>query len=339
MRVLHAVRSDAFAGVESHIARLARAQAAAGDEVVVVGGDPGRMRAAVGPGVRVLPARTVAEVLAVVRRAGRGADVVHAHMTAAEVASAAALLGDGTPLIVTRHFARSRGSNPVSALAAAFAARRESAQVAISHFVAQSIGGASVVIHPGVEVVDATVPAAAREPVVLVAQRFEPEKETEVALRAFAGSGVGARGWRLHLAGDGGERGALEALVERLGIADATTFLGHRGDVDQLMLRSSILLAPCRVEGLGLTVLEAMAAALPVVAVAAGGHLETAGSVDDARLHAPGDDVTAAAFVAELADDPGLRDRYGSALQGAQRAGFTPERQAELTADVYQGVV
>ena len=43
VRVLHAVRSDAFAGVESHVARLACAQAASGDEVVVIGGDPVRM--------------------------------------------------------------------------------------------------------------------------------------------------------------------------------------------------------------------------------------------------------------------------------------------------------
>ena len=41
-----------------------------------------------------------------------------------------------------------------------------------------------------------------REPVVLVAQRLEPEKDTDVAVRAFALSGLAGRGWRLEVAGD-----------------------------------------------------------------------------------------------------------------------------------------
>jgi glycosyltransferase involved in cell wall biosynthesis len=338
MRVLHVVRSDAFAGVESHVARLARAQADRGDEVLVVGGDPARTVAAAGPHVRHEPARTVADVARRTRLAARGADVVHAHMTAAEVAAAGALAGRPVPLVATQHFARPPGSNPLSALAAGLAARRVCARVAISEHVARSIGRPSRVIHPGVDVVEVSPTAAEREPVVLVAQRFEHEKETGLAVRAFAASGLAARGWRLHLAGDGAERAALAALVDRLGLGAATTFLGHRADVGRLMLRASVLLAPCRVEGLGLTVLEAMAAALPVVAVAGGGHLETSGSVVGAALHAPGDAEAAAALLRGLAEDPDGRDRYGAALQEAQRSRFTPQRQAELTDRLYEEV-
>ena len=93
VRILHAIRSDAFAGVESHVARLARAQLAAGDEVLVLGGDPDRMTDAAGPGVRTRPAATVTQVLATVRQWASQADVVHAHMTAAEIACATALVG------------------------------------------------------------------------------------------------------------------------------------------------------------------------------------------------------------------------------------------------------
>ncbi|WP_076261486.1 glycosyltransferase family 4 protein [Intrasporangium flavum] len=339
MRVLHVVRSDAFAGVESHVARLARAQADRGDEVLVVGGDPGRTAAAAGPRVRHEPARTVTDVARRTRQAAGGADVVHAHMTAAEVAAAAALAGRAVPLVATQHFARPAGSNAVSALAADLAGRRVRARISISEHVARSIGRPSTVIHPGVEPVDASPTAAEREPVVLVAQRFEREKETDVAVRAFAASGLAALGWRLHLAGDGSDRTAVEALVGTLGLSEATTFLGHRDDVERLMLRASVLLAPCRVEGLGLTVLEAMAAALPVVAVAGGGHLETSGAVAGAALHAPGDADTAATLLRALADDPDGRDRYGAALQAAQRSSFTPERQAELTDRLYEAVL
>lgn len=339
MRVLHAVRSDAFAGVESHVARLARAQADGGDEVVVVGGDPTRMASAVGPGVRTLPAGTVTQVLAAVRRWAPSSDVVHAHMTAAEIACATALLGVATPLVVTRHFARDRGSNPVSALAADGASRRVSAQIAISNYVSRAIAGDSVVIHPGVESTRTTRPAAERERIVLLAQRLEPEKASDLALRAFARAGVADQGWRLEVAGDGSERSRLCALADELGISGSTRFLGHRSDVASLMERASVLLAPCSIEGLGLTVLESMASALPVVAVAAGGHLETVGSVVDAALHPPGDVVRAAELLTRLASDAGGRDAYGSRLQRAQRTSFTPAHQARATADVYAAVV
>jgi glycosyltransferase involved in cell wall biosynthesis len=338
VRILHAVRSDAFAGVESHVARLSRAQLAAGDDVLVVGGDPARMAQAAGVGVRTLPATTVTDVLATVRRLGRSADVVHAHMTAAEIASATALLGVRTPLVVTRHFARDRGSNPVSALAGAGAARRVDAQIAISHYVADSIDAPSIVIHPGVDSTRSTRLSADRDPVVLVAQRLEPEKDTDVALRAFALSGLAGRGWRLEVAGDGAERDRLVALAAELGIAAVTEFLGHRSDVPQLMERAGLLLAPCRIEGLGLTVLEAMAAALPVVAVGAGGHIETVGSVTSPAMHPAGDASRAAELLMGLAVDTARRDAYAIELQRVQRERFTPQHQARETADVYAAV-
>ncbi|GAA2493421.1 glycosyltransferase family 4 protein [Terrabacter carboxydivorans] len=339
MRVLHAVRSDAFAGVESHVARLARAQVSAGDEVLVVGGDPRRMTVAAGPGVRTLPSTTVGDVLRRVRQWAAGADVVHAHMTAAEIACATAMVGMETPLVVTRHFARGRGSNPLSTVVAAAAGRRVDAQIAISHYVADTIAGASVVIHPGVDSTSSTRPAREREPVVLVAQRLEPEKDTDVALRAFAASGAAAQGWRLEVAGDGSELPALRALAQALGLADSIRFLGHRPDVPDLMERAGVLLAPCRIEGLGLTVLEAMAAALPVVAVGSGGHLETVGAVSTAALHPAGDVARAGELLAQLTGDPGRRDAYAVELQRVQRALFTPEHQARETAAVYRGVL
>jgi glycosyltransferase involved in cell wall biosynthesis len=224
-------------------------------------------------------------------------------------------------------------------MAASAAARRVDAQIAISHYVAGAVAGPSTVIHPGVEPVPSTPRSAERERVVLVAQRLEPEKDTHVALRAFAASGVGALGWRLDIAGDGAERGRLAALARDLGVAGSVRFLGHRRDVPRLMAEAGVLLAPCPVEGLGLTVLEAMAAALPVVAVGAGGHLETVGVVADAALHPAGDALAAGRLLAELAADPERRDRYGAELQQVQREGFTPAHQARETARVYRRVV
>lgn len=339
MRILHAVRSDGFAGVESHVARLARAQRRSGHDVVVIGGEPRRMADDAGPGVRTLPAASVVDVYSAARSWGVGADVVHAHMTAAEIACAAALFGRRVPLVATCHFARERGSNPLFAVAAGAAARRIDAQIAISRYVADKVAGPSVVVYPGVDATSAIGSASDRDRVVLLAQRLEPEKDSSLALRAFAASGIAPRGWSLEIAGDGAERPHLTRLAERLGIGDVTTFLGHRSDVPELMRRAGVLLAPCRVEGLGLTVLEAMAAGLPIVAVAAGGHLETVGRAEGAALHRAADAAGAGELLAGLAADPVARDAYGARLACVQQQLFTPGLQAEQTMAVYRSVL
>ncbi len=339
MRILHAVRSDGFAGVESHVARLARAQRELGHDVVVVGGDPSRMPVVAGPGVHTQPASTVLQVFRAAQRWAAGADIVHAHMTAAEVACAAALLGRRTALVATCHFARERGSNPVSSAAVRHAARRIDTQIAISRHVAGNVVGPSVVVHPGVDPTSRTRSSSERDRVVLLAQRLEPEKEGDLAIRAYAASGIARQGWRLDVAGAGSEQSRLAGLAAELGVADAVRFLGQRSDVPELMERAGVLLAPCRVEGLGLSVLEAMAAALPVVAVAAGGHLETVGQVDGAALHPPGDGVRAGELLSRLAADTGERDSYGARLQSLQRELFTPAHQAAATDSVYRSVL
>ena len=63
-------------------------------------------------------------------------------------------------------------------------------------------------------------------PVVLVAQRLEREKDTDVAVRAFARIGSRRRGLATEIAGDGALRGELEELAASLGVGDAVEFLG-----------------------------------------------------------------------------------------------------------------
>jgi glycosyltransferase involved in cell wall biosynthesis len=345
MRVLHVVDSDAFAGVERHVARLARAQAAAGHDLRVLGGAPDAMRAEAGPRVAVEPVRGLRATARAVARLGPAADVVHVHMTAAEVAASlagplAALRGRRlAPVVATRHFARPRGSGRLGRLTAAVARRPVRAQLAISAYVAAHVDGTSVVVSPGVDVAPDARPAADRSRVVLLAQRLEAEKDGDVALRSFAASGLADDGWELHVAGDGSLRADLEGLAARLGIGGATRFLGHRADVPDLLDDAAVLLAPCRVEGLGLSVLEAMARGLPVVAADAGGHTELLQGLEGACLVAPGDPADAARALQALAADPSTRDAYGAAEQGRQRAAFTLENQVRHTEAVYRTVL
>ena len=100
-----------------------------------------------------------------------------------------------------------------------------------------------------------------------------------MAIEGFVASGLADEGWTLDIAGEGSQRTHLERLAADRGAGAAVRFLGFRMDVDELMAAAGIFLAPRPTEALGLSVLEAMAAGLPVVAAAAGGHLETVGTV------------------------------------------------------------
>ena len=130
-----------------------------------------------------------------------------------------------------------------------------------------------------------------------MAQRLQPEKHSEVGLRAFARSGLADAGWALEIAGVGDERDHLERIARELGVAEDVRFLGFRSDVGDLMRRSGVLLATSPFEHFGLTVLEAMAAGLPVVATAAGGHVEMLGGSTDTGLFPPDDAAAAAALL------------------------------------------
>ncbi|HEY5515188.1 MAG TPA: glycosyltransferase family 4 protein [Pengzhenrongella sp.] len=339
LRVLHAIRSDGFAGVEHHVATLAAAQRALGHRVAVIGGDPSLMRAAIGdPAIPLRGAVTVGDTARAID-SWRRCDVLHVHMTAAEIAAVLAVRSWRVPVVSTRHFGGRRGASLGGRLAAPFVERRISAQIAISGYVAGLIGGPSTVVHHGVPSTSASASAAGRTPTVLVAQRLEREKDTDVAVRAFAIARLAERGWELHIAGEGSDRAHLERLARHLGVVGSVRFLGRRSDVTTLMEHAGLFLATCPVEGLGLAVLEAMAAGLPVVAARAGGHLETVGAVPGAALFDPGDAGHAGRLLARLADDVEERERYGARLQALQRERFTVEAQARATDAVYRTVL
>jgi glycosyltransferase involved in cell wall biosynthesis len=338
VRIVHAVRSDGFAGVERHVASLAATQVRAGHSVAVIGGDPAAMAAAIGHGpVPQRPASTVLETARAIDSWAR-CDVLHVHMTAAEVAAVLATRAWRVPVVSTRHFASRRGSGAGGRVVAAGVRRRVRAQISISAYVAEHVDGASTVVRTGVPGRPDARPAGHREQTVLVAQRLEVEKRTDVGVRAFAASGLAAQGWRLEIAGNGAQRPRLETLVRELDLTASVDFLGHRSDVEELMGRAGLLLATCPTEGLGLTVLEAMAHGLPVVAAAGGGHVETLGAADGA-LYSPVDPADAGRLLARLAADPAARDAYGRVLQAVQRERYTLEAQADATEAVYRSIL
>lgn len=339
LRILHAIRSDGFSGVEQFVLRLALAQVADGHHVTVIGGATDRMRPTLAEaGIEHVPAARTIEVARAVRRLRRRFDVVNTHMTAAETGTVAALWftrrSHRPAVVATRHFAKARGRVGLVPVGP-FLRRRIDGQISISRAVADVVDGPSTVVHSGIEnrpLRDVTL----RERVVLMAQRLQPEKRTDVGIRAFAASGLADEGWTLEVAGTGPELDALEALVDELGVTSAVSFLGYRADLPQVLDRAGLLIAPCPVEGLGLTLLEAMAGGLPVVAAGAAGHLDVLRGLDPRAMFPPGDVEAAARNLRSLAEDEPGRNALSLAARTRQQREFSLRAQAAATEAVYR---
>lgn len=338
MRVVHVVCTDEFAGVERYIVTLSRGLADRGCEVMVLGGSPSRMPAELdGSPVLWRPARRIPAAIRGLAR-WRRPHIVHVHMTAAELAASLARPVSRAPIISTRHFAQHRGSTPPARLVGRWLTGTVAGQLAISDFVAATTEGDSTVVRLGVPS-RRQAPSAGRERVVLVAQRLEREKRTDLALEVWARSGLASRGWQLLIAGDGTQRAELMRQASALSISDSCQFLGLRSDMQALYDSASILIAPRPDEPFGLSVVEAMASGLPVLAAAGGGHAETVGRAEDPALFDPHTPSQGAHLLAALADDPARRLRYGAELRTVQQREFTIDRQIDQTLAFYRSVL
>jgi glycosyltransferase involved in cell wall biosynthesis len=100
-------------------------------------------------------------------------------------------------------------------------------------------------------------------PSLLIVGRLVPQKGHEVALRALAAV---PPPWTLRLVGGGPLERSLKELVEKLGIASRVEFLGERHDVPAIMRDADLLLFPSQWEGMGVALVEAVAAGVPVLA-------------------------------------------------------------------------
>jgi glycosyltransferase involved in cell wall biosynthesis len=312
---------------------VANELASRGHRVTTIGGNPPRMREELADGVESRAAHTLTRAAIALARSGK-ADIVHVHMTAAEGAAWLARPLQPAPLVATRHFARDRGSSAVARALSRVTSRSISRDIAISTFVAGRISGASTLIPNGVP--DRSQ-AELQSTTAVMLQRLNSEKAPEVGIRAWSLSGLGDLGWRLVIAGDGERRPSLSRLVDELGVAGSVEFVGQVTATDDLLDQASIFLAPAPEEPFGLSVVEAMAHGVPVVAAKGGAHLETVG--DAGVLFAAGDPAEAASALVTLSRDRSLRVRMGADLRHRQQEEFSLATHTDRLEDLYRQVV
>lgn len=137
------------------------------------------------------------------------------------------------------------------------------------------------------------------------------------------------------IVGTGVLRQTLEAHAMALGIAEHVQFTGFRRDIPSLIRGFEIFVFPSHLEGLGTSVLDAMALGKPVVATHAGGIPEAVQEGVTGLLVPPRDPAALAQAIRHLLEHPALRVQFGEAGRRRVEQGFTAERMARQTVQVY----
>jgi glycosyltransferase involved in cell wall biosynthesis len=148
-------------------------------------------------------------------------------------------------------------------------------------------------------------------PLLIAVGRLRPPKDFETLLNALAL--LPADAFEARIVGDGPQRGQLEAQLARLGLEDRVRLEGERRDVPALLADADAFVLSSRSEGLPVSVLEAMAAGLPVVASAVGGVGELVVDGETALLVRPADADALAGALSTIVAEPTIRRRLGDA--------------------------
>jgi glycosyltransferase involved in cell wall biosynthesis len=138
------------------------------------------------------------------------------------------------------------------------------------------------------------------------------------------------------LVGDGELRAELEAHTRALGLADRIHFLGSRRDVSELLAASDVFILPSLWEGLSMALLEAMAAAKPIVATAVSGTEQTMVHGQTGLLVPPGDAPALAQAIHALLSDPERARSLGQAARRGAETHFSTQQQAAEYVALYR---
>lgn len=370
MTILHVITTIDRGGAENHLLELIRGQVHRGHSVCVAylkGG--GYWRGTFESlGVAVYPLRLrrygdpvpVARLIRVIGEVRPG--VIHSHMPPADLYTRMALSAadGGIAFVSTKHndepFYRGWGNGIVARLVC----RRADRVIAISEAVRRYVTGPRMGCHRertltipyGIDTAPFdTLPAEsarqAREQwgvgkaeyLIGTIARLAPQKALHVLLQGFAQYlGRGGREAKLVIVGQGPLEQDLRRLNQQLGIAGKVIWAGFREDIPAVLGALDLFALTSRYEGFGLVLLEAMAAAKPVVATRVSAIPEVVVEGETAIL-VPPDDAGALTEALLFFQDDTQRRLFGNAGKTRAVKDFSLDAMVDRTISLYEAAL
>ena len=177
-------------------------------------------------------------------------------------------------------------------------------------------------------------PIDAQPPVIVMVARFASQKDHGTLLQAL--SGLLCMEWRLLLVGEGELKPRVNAQIDALGLSGRVSILPPESDVSRLLMEAQIFVLSTNFEALPISILEAMRAALPVVATDVGGIAESVRHEETGLLVRRGDVEGLRDALARVITGPALRVAMGTAGRRLWSAQFTASTMTARTVEVYK---
>lgn len=358
MKVLHLDSGLEWRGGQQQVFYLASGLARAGvEQQLVLRRGSALARRAIESGLPhiTLPLRSEADLVSAIKlRSVIGRfqpQIVHAHDgRTLGLAAAARAMGARSRFIAARRVAFTLRRNPLSAIKYQTVASRI---IAVSQFVRDLLVSSGIdrrhveVVYDGFDLNAASVPALARQRLGIPAEarligcagQFVPEKGHALLIRAFGRISQAIPNAVLMLIGDGELKGEYLSLVQQLNLEGRVVFPGFAPDLETALSGLDLFVFPSLHEGLGSSLLTAMACEVPVCASRTGGIPEIIEDGKTGYLFTPGDPEAIAESVLLALQSPQRIHALVKAAAEAVLQRFSVARMVQETREVYTNVL
>jgi glycosyltransferase involved in cell wall biosynthesis len=355
MKIAHLDTEISWRGGEQQILYLAEALREAGDENLIIARSGSALESkAQQAGFSCFPVSPKMEwdffEALLIRRRLRGAnfDILHAHTAHAAALGALASLRGDIPLIVSRRVDFHLSKNPFSRWKYLRAAKILAVSSAIKQILIQDgISPERIeVLYSGVNLKRFEGDKKSRQDLrlpdskILIGQiaALSDQKDPLNFVQAMAVLAQKGVDFRVLMAGDGPLKIKVEEEIKRLNLKDIVFVLGFREDALEILRHLDVFVLSSRWEGLGTSILDALAAGVPVVASRTGGIPEMIEEGVSGLLVAPGDPASLARAIERILLDAALRERLIAG--GREKVQFfSAQKMAQSTRAVYQRIL
>jgi glycosyltransferase involved in cell wall biosynthesis len=273
--------------------------------------------------------------------------IVHAHTAHAVAFGALATMGTDAAMVMTRRVDFRLRANPFSR----WVYGRAKAIIAISSAVADALVASGIprsrieIVHSGIDLSRSVQRAPAERlatlgvrggPVVVQVAAFVPHKDPVTFVRAMAVVREKVPSVQALMLGEGPLRGEVESTRRELSLDEVVHAPGHVPDAESILLAADVATLSSREEGLGTTLLDALAFGVPVAASAGGGISESIINGETGLTAPVGDYEGLGRAIIRLLEDRPLAMRLVTAGRARVRERFSMERTAAKTLAVYE---